>query len=165
MAIWAAAWPQKSSAGIEDATAATPRRYMPGAPEIYFHKLIDNSRLVRTADPVRKREMQVFAVALAGFFFMVLLYLGQHCSSIEYGYRIEDLRAKREALAEVNRTLQLEKATLRDPKRIHDLAIEQGLSLPTVGQVQRLDPATPAAEAAPVMARASEPSPTSSMPY
>ncbi len=67
---------------------------MPGAPEIYFHKAIDNSRLVRSDDPVRKREMRVFTATVVVFFMMVLVYLCQHCSSIEYGYKIEDLRAQ-----------------------------------------------------------------------
>ncbi len=44
---------------------------MPGAPEIYFHKAIDNSRLVRSADPVRKREMRVFTATVVVFFLMV----------------------------------------------------------------------------------------------
>ncbi len=95
---------------------------MPGAPEIYFHKAIDNSRLVRSADPARKREMRVFTATVVVFFLMALVYLCQHCSSIEYGYKIEDLRAQRDQMAEVNRTLKLEEATLKDPERISDLA-------------------------------------------
>jgi cell division protein FtsL len=127
---------------------------MPGAPEIYFHKAIDNSRLVRSADPVRKREMRIFTATVVICFLMSLVYLGQHCSSIEYGYKIEDLRAKRDQMADVNRTLKLEEATLKDPERIHVLAGEMGLALPAVGQVQRMDDAGALDNSAPVMARA-----------
>src|SRR6266508_4024523 len=67
--------------------SAGPRRFMPGAPEIYFRKPIDNSRLVRAVDPKVKREMRLFAATVAFSLFMVLVYLGQHCSSIEYGYK------------------------------------------------------------------------------
>lgn len=154
MAIWAAALPQKMSATFEHTAPAAPRRYMPGAPEIYFHKAIDNSRLVRSEDPVRKREMRYFTAAVVGCFLMVLLYLGQHCSAIEYGYKIEDLRAKRDQLADVNRTLELEKASLRDPKRINALATEMGLALPAVGQVERMDDMGTTDNSAPVMAEA-----------
>ena len=154
MAIWAAAWPQRMSETPQNTAPAAPRRYMPGAPEIYFHKAIDNSRLVRSADPVRKREMRVFTATVVVFFLMSLVYLCQHCSSIEYGYNIEDLRAKRDQMAEVNRTLKLEEATLKDPERISGLAKDQGMALPTVGQVQRMDENAAFDSGAPVMARA-----------
>jgi cell division protein FtsL len=154
MAIWAAALPLRMSATLQNTVPAAPRRYMPGAPEIYFYKAIDNSRLVRSADPVRKREMRMFTVTVVVFFMMALVYLGQHCSSIEYGYRIEDLRAKRDQMADVHRTLKLEEATLKDPERINALAREMGMALPSVGQVQRLDETGALDTGAPVMARA-----------
>jgi cell division protein FtsL len=154
MAIWAAAWPQKMSAMLENASPVAPRRYMPGAPEIYFHKALDNSRLVRSDDPVRKREMRAFAATLVVFFLMVLVYLGQHCNSIEYGYKIEDMRAQREQLSEVNRTLKLEEATLKEPGRIDFYARKMGMALPAVGQVERSDEAGARDNGAPVMARA-----------
>ena len=162
MATWAAALPQRMSATFSSRMSATrqntapaaPRRYMPGAPEIYFRKAIDNSRLVRSADPVQKREIRLFTAAVVFCFLVALLYLGQHCSSIEYGYKIEDLRAQCDQLADVNRTLKLEAATLKDPERINALASEMGLALPAVGQVQRLDDADARDSGAPVMARA-----------
>ena len=156
MAIWAAAWPQRMSATQQNTTPATPRRYMPGAPEIYFHKVIDNSRLVREADPVRSREMRMFTVTVVVCFLMTLVYLGQHCSSVEYGYKIEDLRTKRDQMADVNRTLKLEEATLKEPGRIDALARDMGMALPAVGQVQRLDEVNTPDSGAPVMARANE---------
>ena len=149
MAIWAAALPQRMSATLQNTAPAAPRRYMPGAPEIYFHKAIDNSRLVRSADPVRKREMRMFTATVVFCFLMALVYLGQHCSSIEYGYKIEDLRAKRDQMADVNRTLKLEEATLKDPSRINDSGTRSvGLALPAVGQVQRMDEDDPRSIAA-----------------
>ena len=138
----------------QNAAPSGPRRFMPGAPEIYFRKPIDNSRLVRAVDPKLKREMRLFAATVGFSLFMVLVYLGQHCSSIEYGYKIEDLRAKRDQVAQVNHTLRLEQATLKDPERIHTLATNMGLSLPAVGQVQHLDDVDVRDGGAPVMARA-----------
>jgi cell division protein FtsL len=154
MAIWAAVLPQRMSATLQNTSPVAPRRYMPGAPEIYFHKAIDNSRLVRSADPVRKREMGLFTATVVICFLMALVYLCQHCSSIEYGYKIEDLRARRDQMADVNRTLKLEEATLKDPERITALASEMGMGLPSVGQVQRMDDAGALDSGAPVMARA-----------
>jgi cell division protein FtsL len=143
-----------SNADQPNPVPAAPRRYMPGAPEIYFRKSIDNSRLVRTADPVQKREMRLFTATVVICFLMALVYLGQHCSSIEYGYKIEDLRAKCDQLADVNRTLKLEEATLKDPERINALASGMGLALPAVGQVQHMDEGDARDSGAPVMARA-----------
>jgi cell division protein FtsL len=164
MAIWAAALPQTMSATQQNTAPAAPRRYMPGAPEIYFHKAIDNSRLVRTPDPVRKREMSIFAATVVICFLMSLVYLCQHCSSIEYGYKIEDLRARRDQMADVNRTLKLEEATLKDPERINALAREMGMALPAVGQVQRMDDADALESGGQVMARANNIS-VVSVPY
>ncbi len=65
-----------------------------GTPEIYFAKRIDNSRVVRTVDPKRSREMKSFGVTLAVFFILVMVYLLQHLSAIEYGYRIEQAKAE-----------------------------------------------------------------------
>ena len=155
---WIAAHNAAQRAALQNiaqhAAPAGPRRFMPGAPEIYFRKSIDNSRLVRAIDPKVKREMRLFAATVAFSLFMVLVYLGQHCSSIEYGYKIEDLRAKRDQIAQVNRTLKLEEATLRDPERINALASNMGLALPAVGQVQRMDEGEVRDGGAPVMARA-----------
>lgn len=154
MAIWAAALPLRMSATLQTTAPAASRRYMPGAPEIYFHKAIDNSRLVRAEDPDRKREMRMFTATVVICFLMALVYLGQHCSSIEYGYKIEDLRAKRELMADGNRTLKLEEATLKEPGRIDALARDMGMALPAVGQVQRMDESSMPDSGAPVMARA-----------
>jgi len=166
MASWAAAWPQRMSVAFQEKINATvagavqgasvcgARRYMPGAPEIYFRKPIDNSRLVRSVDPAVRREMRMFVATVVACFLMALVYLGQHCRSIEYGYNIEELRTKCNQMEEVNRTLRLEEATLKDPERINALAANMGLALPAVGQVQRMDDADERETGAPVMARA-----------
>jgi len=138
----------------QNAAPAAPRRCMPGAPEIYFRKAIDNSRLVRAVDSKVKREIHLFTATVVVCCLMALVYLGQHCSSIEYGYKIEDLRAKRDQAVQVNRTLRLEEATLKDPERINALASNLGLALPAVGQVQHMDDGDARDSGAPIIARA-----------
>jgi cell division protein FtsL len=125
----------------------------PGTPEIFFAKAIDNSRLVKVADPRRRREMAIFGATLAVLFALVMMYGWQHFSSIEYGYKIEQLKSSRDQLVEANRTLKLEEASLRDPERIDAMARQMGMQEPQAGQVQRLDSdglVTPGSE---VMAR------------
>lgn len=119
-------------------------------PEVYFTKQIDNSRLVKVDDPKRKREMRMFSVALCMLFALVMMYAWQHFSAIEYGYKIEDIKGKRDNIAEANRLLRLDLAQLRDPERIDGIAKQMGLQTPEAGQVQRMDDAT---STGPVMAR------------
>jgi cell division protein FtsL len=125
----------------------------PGTPEIFFAKAIDNSRVVKVADPRRRREMAIFGATLVLLFSLVMVYGWQHFSSIEYGYKIEQLKSNCDQLAEANRTLKLEQASLRDPERIDAMARQMGMQAPQAGQVQRLDAdglVTPGSE---VMAR------------
>jgi cell division protein FtsL len=110
-----------------------------GTPEIYFRKAIDNSRLVKVEDPRRAREMTHFGIALCCLFLLVMGYALQHFRAIEYGYKIESLRSERDGLVEMNRALQLEEASLRDPGRIDVMARKLGLQSPQPGQVIRMD--------------------------
>ncbi|HZU32682.1 MAG TPA: cell division protein FtsL [Candidatus Angelobacter sp.] len=117
------------------------RRSVAGiTPEIYFQKTIDNSRLIRISDPQRRREIRMFSASVVALFLLMMFYAWQHFSSIEYGYRIEAQKTERERLVEVNRTLKLEAASLRDPGRIDALARQMGLESPQPGQVIRLNP-------------------------
>ena len=116
------------------------RRSVAGiTPEFYFQKTIDNSRLVKISDPQRRREIRMFSASVAALFLLMMFYAWQHFSSIEYGYKIEAQRTERERLVEMNRTLKLEEASLRDPGRIDTLARQMGLESPQPGQVVHLD--------------------------
>ncbi|HZQ70963.1 MAG TPA: cell division protein FtsL [Terriglobales bacterium] len=122
-----------------------------GTPEIYFARPIDNSRVVKVEDPRRGREMKQFAVALCCLFILVMTYAWQHYKAIEYGYQIELLKSQRNSIAEMNRVLRLEEASLRSPDRIDRLARQYGLRSPDAGQVIRMD-ATSADASGPVLA-------------
>lgn len=108
-------------------------------PEMYFAKNIDNSRLVKVADPQRVREIRIFMAAVCFFFVFAMIYTWQHFSAIEYGYRIEAAKQQRDALIEKNHELKLEEASLRDPHRIDQLARRMGLGAPQASQMQPLD--------------------------
>jgi len=118
-----------------------------GTPEIYFRKRIDNSRLVKVEDPRRAREMHAFGITLCLLFLLVMGYALQHFRAIEFGYKIETLRAQRDELAGMNQALRLEEASLRSPERIDAVARRLGLQAPTPGQVVPMetvaDPGTP----------------------
>lgn len=123
-----------------DARASSRRSVAGITPEFYFQKTIDNSRLVKISDPKRRREIRMFSACVAALFAMMLVYAWQHFRSIEYGYKIEAQKAEHDRLVEMNRTLKLEAASLRDPGRIDTLARQMGLESPEPGQVIQMNP-------------------------
>ena len=129
------------------------RRTFGITPEIYFHKPIDNSRLVRIEDPKKKREMAILMGVLGILLALFLVFCWQHYRAIEYGYRNESLRQERDQLMQACRHLQLEEAQLREPWRIDELAHHMGLQAPVAGQVIRLEGTMPGGLAS-MMARA-----------
>jgi cell division protein FtsL len=136
-----------------DHASVQPRGMFIGTPEIYFAKRIDNSRVIKITDPKRRREMTTFGIMMSVLFLLAMVYLWQHFSAIEYGYKIEQLKAERDTITESNRALSLEEASLKDPSRIDRLARELGMQRPVDGQWQPMDNAS-ADQAAPVMAKA-----------
>lgn len=108
-------------------------------PEVFFAKHIDNTRLVKADDPERRREMRHFATVMSLLFVLVMVYVWQHFSAIEVGYKIEAQKQQVEQLREANRQLRLTEAQLTDPERIDKIAKQLGLDAPQPGQVVRPD--------------------------
>lgn len=106
-------------------------------PEMFFAKYIDNSRIVKADDPVRRREMKVFTIATMAFFMFTMVYVYQHFSAIEIGYKVEAQKQQVEQMRETNRQLRLAEAQLSDPGRIDRIARQLGLDEPLPGQVVR----------------------------
>jgi cell division protein FtsL len=104
-------------------------------PEFHFARHIDNSRLVKAADPVRVKEMRVFGAALAVLFSLVMIYAMQHFYAIEGSYRVEQEKQALDQLREENRQLRLSQAELTQPERIDMMARQLGLAAPQPGQV------------------------------
>jgi cell division protein FtsL len=139
--------------GMADAPAQPPVGMFIGTPEIYFAKRIDNSRVLHVVDPKRRRELAYFAFTLALLLVISMVYVWQHFSAIEYGYKIEQLKAERDSVVESNRALKLEESSLRDLSRIDTLARQMGMQPPTTGQIEIMDTAGPD-PVTPVMAKA-----------
>lgn len=115
--------------------AAQQRTRRGPTPEVFFDKRLDNSRLVKADDPVRKREMRSFAVAAVFFFALLMVYSWQHFSSIEYGYHIETEKAQLQQLQDENHQLSLAEAQLSRSERIDRLAHQIGMQPPQPGQI------------------------------
>ena len=123
----------------------------PITPEVFFTKHLDNSRIVKADDPERRREMRMFTTVMTVLFVLVMIYVWQHFSSIEMGYKIEAQKHQVEDLREQNRQIRLNEAQLTEPARIDKMARELGLNEPAPGQVIRTDGFT-GQEDAPAMA-------------
>ena len=108
-------------------------------PEVFFAKHLDNTRLVKADDPERRREMRQFAIVMSLLFVLVMVYVWQHFSAIEIGYKVEAQKQQVEQLREENRQLRLNEAQLTDPERIDKIAKQLGLDAPQPGQVVRPD--------------------------
>jgi cell division protein FtsL len=124
-------------------------------PEVFFAKHIDNSRIVKADDPVRRREMRIFTITMSILFALVMVYVWQHFSAIEVGYQVEAQKQQVEQLREQNRELRLTEAQLSDPGRIDQIAKQLGLDAPAPGQVVRPDGSV--ASNGPVLAQSSTP--------
>lgn len=104
--------------------------------DYYTVKRIDNSRLVRAANPNRMREscrIVAYGCVLAAG---LLLFAWQHFQCLQLGYQLEELKAERGQAAEMNLRLKLEVASLKSPERIDAIARGTlGLTMPVPGQV------------------------------
>ena len=123
-------------------------------PEMFFTKHLDNTRLVKADDPERQREVRTFTMVMTLLFALTMVYVWQHFSAIEVGYKVEAQKQQVELLREQNRQLQLSEAQLSDPGRIDQIARQLGLNAPLPGQVVRPDGSN---DGAPVLARAQRP--------
>lgn len=104
--------------------------------EYHTVKRIDNSRLVRPAEPARLRDFWRRLAAGAGMAGCLLFYAWQHFECIQLRYQVEQLESSRAQAAELNQQLHLEVATLRSPARVDAIARQQlGLTVPVPGQV------------------------------
>ncbi len=108
-------------------------------PEVFFAKHIDNSRIVKADDPERRREMRMFSAVMTVLFALVMVYVWQHFSSIQIGYKVEAQKLQVEHLREENRQIRLTEAQLTEPQRIDLMAKQLGMDVPQPGQVIRTE--------------------------
>ena len=104
-----------------------------------YSKRIDNSRLVREADPKSKGACW-HAIGAASV--LALLVAGAFAPSVATtiaGYKLEALRIEERRLLEEHRGLELSEAELLSPARLDQLARENNLVAPAPGQVSHLE--------------------------
>ena len=104
--------------------------------EVHLEKRIVNNSVIRQTDAKSHRDYIVVTALAAIFLFGLFAYGWQHYQWIQYGYRIEEAQKKKEQMAEIERQLRLERATLSNPQRIDSIARKQlGMVVPAPGQL------------------------------
>ena len=114
-------------------------RPLPHEDVFFYCKKIDNSRLVREADP-RARGACWSAIGAACVALAVLVsLLAPSVAGTLAGYKLESLRAQEQQLLTQRRVLELREAELLRPDRLEKLAQGQHLVTPVSGQVIHLE--------------------------
>lgn len=114
-------------------------RALPHEDVFFFCKKIDNSRLVREADP--RAGSACWSVIGAACLALALLtgVIAPSVANTVAGYKLEALRVESQNLADEMRNLQLEEAQRLSPERLDKLAQGQHLVTPTGDQVVHLE--------------------------
>ena len=107
---------------------------------------IHNTPISREIDRVRQRELWRSGAVGVCLVAVLLFSAWQHFELIHHGYEIEQMEHDRAVELELNRHLRLEIETLRSPRRIEQIALEDlNLVAPTPAEAQVIERIGPAA--------------------
>lgn len=115
-------------------------RALPNDDIYFFTKRVDNSGLVRQADPKTRGECWKAigaACILAGLLGGVMT---PHISGTMAGYKLQTLKAEHQVLMNQRRVLDTEEAALLSTTHLNGLAARGQLASPAAGQVVHLEP-------------------------
>jgi hypothetical protein len=108
--------------------------------DIFFHaKRIDNSRLVREADPRAKAECWSTIGAVCAVAAVLITSLVPSIAGITAGYQLQALKQERQHLLDERRGLDVQEAALRGRQRLEQLAKDQNMVNPKPEQIVRLN--------------------------
>ena len=114
-------------------------RALPHEDVFFYSKKIDNSRLVREADP-RSRGDCWSAIGAAGLVLVLLTgVLAPSVANTLEGYKLESLRVEQRRLLSERQVLELQEAEMVRPDRLETLAKRHDFVTPATDQVVHLD--------------------------
>jgi hypothetical protein len=114
-------------------------RALPHEDVVFFCKKIDNSRLVREADPRAKGTAWTAIGAASVTLALLTLVIVPNVANTVAGYKLEALRSEASRLADERHGLELKEAELLSPERLDKLAQGQHLVTPGSSQIVHLD--------------------------
>jgi hypothetical protein len=115
-------------------------RSLPNEDIFFYRKPIDNSRVVKQANPAaRARDRRYLAAIMAGTL-VAGAFVWPVMDSISTGYQISELKQQQERLIAESTALEVEEARLLSPERLQLLAPQMQFADPEPGQVVFLNP-------------------------
>jgi hypothetical protein len=114
-------------------------RALPNDGVYFYSKRIDNSRVIRQADPAAPAQCWSAVSAAAVLLMIGASIVAPNVASILAGYKLEALRQEHQSLQDRLRELDVREAALLSPERLSNLAKAEKLASPSSGQVVRLD--------------------------
>ena len=114
-------------------------RPLPNDDVFFYSKKIDNSRLVRQADPAAKGECWSAVGAGALLLMLGVSIAAPHVALVRAGYQLESLKVERQTLLDQRRELEVREAGLLSPARLNDIAKAHNLVSPLSNQIVHLD--------------------------
>ena len=116
-------------------------RALPNEDVYFFVKEIDNSRVVRQADPGERRTAWKVVASGGMIAAAVICLLLPSAYGLLAGYKVESLRSEQDSLLRDKSKLELEEAWLMTPARLEELARIQSFVDPAPQKVIYLDKA------------------------
>jgi hypothetical protein len=114
-------------------------RALPHESVFFYCKRIDNSRLVREADPKSRGACWSAIGAACVLGVLLTSSFAPMVATTIAGYKLEALRLEERRLREESRILDLQEAELLSPARLDELARQNNLVAPSSGQVFHLE--------------------------
>jgi hypothetical protein len=146
MATLADVWSRVFAQGMERAAeaarggdASTRLRAFANQEILVYVKRIDNSRVVRAADPAARGRCWKLIGSVVGAAVLLICVLLPSAYGLMAGYQIESLRGEEQRLVNDQATLELREAQLLSPARMQELAHDRQFADPAPAKVLYLD--------------------------
>ena len=109
--------------------------------DVYFYcKRIDNSRLVRQADPQAKGQCWSAIGAACVIAALLGTAMAPKAATVLAGYKLQSLKQERTELLDERKSIEVDEARLLSPAAMDRLATNSKLGTPSSGQIVRLQP-------------------------
>jgi hypothetical protein len=115
-------------------------RALPNEDVYFYRKQIDNSRVVREADPEARARAWKWLAGTGAATLLLAVMFSPAIYGLLAGYQIEALRAEQQRLIVESDRLMVEETQLLSPQRLEELAKIQEFIDPSPDQVVYLNP-------------------------
>jgi cell division protein FtsL len=134
-------WERTKRGGGSSLDESTRIRSFANEDILFYVKRIDNSGVVRAADPASRTRALKLAASMFGAAVLLIGVLLPGAYGLMAGYQIQSLERKHQVLTTEQASLELEESKLLSPARMEELAREQQFIDPAPEKVQYLEDA------------------------